>query len=274
MVKSWKKFSMFLAAGVAAISLFGAEAEAAAVLTHRYSFSNGTTDSVGGPAWNGTLVNGATVSGGALQLANIGGSGGTVEYMSMPANILPTTSTTIEEWFTSNASSNWARGFDFGSGPGVNFFFTPVSGSADSRVRVNDGGGETGPTGAMTLNNNTEYMIAAVVDGTNNLISYYINGNLYGSTALAPNTLAGVNDVANYLGRSQYGDPGLIGSIDEFRIYDGVLSSADIARDFALGPNTLVPEPSSLAAMGGLGAMGLFLVVRRRHRGLRNTNRG
>ena len=49
-----------------------------------------------------------------------------------------------------------------------------------------------------------------------------------------------INDVNNYLGRSQWPDPFFDGQIDEFAIYDAVLSPAEVAARFATGP---VPTP-------------------------------
>ncbi len=259
-----KNFALLLIAGLVATLALATPARANTILEHRYSFTNGTQDSVGGPSWNGTLVNGATVSGGQLQLANLNQSGGNVQYMQMPAGILPSTDATIEEWFTSNGSNGWARGFDFGNGPGQNLFFTPVSGPGDSRVILNNGGGETGPTGASTLNDNTQYMVAAVVSDTAHTISYYINGSLFATTSEGTNTLAALNDVANYLGRSQYGDPGLVGSVNEFRIYNGAATSNQIFQDYQAGP-TNTPEPSSVLLLA-VGAVGLLIARRRRRR--------
>jgi hypothetical protein len=45
-------------------------------------------------------------------------------------------------------------------------------------------------------------------------------------------------DTTNFIGQSLYtADPGLLANIDEFRIYNGALSSAQMAADYALGPN-------------------------------------
>ena len=51
------------------------------------------------------------------------------------------------------------------------------------------------------------------------------------------------------------------GSVDEFRIWSGELSAAEVGTNFASGPNNLVPEPSGLllTLAGGL----LFLRRRR-----------
>ncbi len=57
-------------------------------------------------------------------------------------------------------------------------------------------------------------------------------------TTINPSGLGGT--VNNYIGKSQYADPYLAGSLDEFRIYNIGLSSAEIAATTALGPNQLL----------------------------------
>jgi PEP-CTERM motif len=63
-----------------------------------------------------------------------------------------------------------------------------------------------------------------------------------------------------YLGRSAFpGDNSTSGSIDEFRIYNNAQSGAQVAADYAAGPDTVVvPEPASVALLG-LGGLALFL---------------
>eukprot|EP01034_Spumella_vulgaris_P037035 gene37035-45682_t len=69
-----------------------------AYLTHRYSFNDGTArDSVGG--LNLTLVSGATVTNGHLNLNSALGS-----YAVVPGNMWSTTSLSLELWFTSAVS--------------------------------------------------------------------------------------------------------------------------------------------------------------------------
>src|SRR5277367_3795815 len=77
-------------------------------LTHRYSFNDGTAnDSVGGA--NGTLMNGATVSGGQLQFnpaVNNGSNDPAMgQYVSLPSNILDTKSFTLEAWATEESTT-------------------------------------------------------------------------------------------------------------------------------------------------------------------------
>jgi hypothetical protein len=87
-----------------------------ASLTHKYNFNDGTAnDYVGGA--NGVLMNGATVSGGKLVLANNGTNANpaTGQYVSLPANILKTLNFTVECWFTWNGGKPWQRILDLGN---------------------------------------------------------------------------------------------------------------------------------------------------------------
>ena len=91
-------------------------------------------------------------------------------------------------------------------------------------------------------------------DGT---MSNYLDGVLLGTAAMYPGfTLASLPDVNNWLGRSQWPDPLLDGSYNEFRIYDSALTAGEVAANSALGPDSLVPEPTSLT----VSALALFAV--------------
>jgi hypothetical protein len=99
-------------------------------LTHEYSFTNGATDSIGGA--NGTLMNSATVSGGALQLnnpnftGNTSGQTDTSGYLSLPVSILPTSgAVTIETWFTFTGSGFFTEAWTFSNATDAN---PPVGG--------------------------------------------------------------------------------------------------------------------------------------------------
>ena len=53
-----------------------------------------------------------------------------------------------------------------------------------------------------------------------------------------------INDVNNWLGRSQWDDTMFQGSYNEFRIWEGALSADQVAANLAAGPN-VVPAPST-----------------------------
>jgi arabinoxylan arabinofuranohydrolase len=211
-------------------------------LAHRYSFSetSGTTvaDSVGGPAWNGTLPNGGTFANGQLTLASAAS-----RYVSLPAGIVSTlTNFTIETWVRLNSTANWARIFDFGNNTTSYMFLTPQNG-ATTRLRfgitTNSAGGEQQITGLTALSVGVWHHVAVTLTGNTGIL--YLNGVAQGTNTgmtLRPATLG--NTVNNYLGRSQWADPYLNGILDEFRIHSVPLTAAEIAATAALGPNQLL----------------------------------
>jgi Concanavalin A-like lectin/glucanases superfamily len=68
----------------------------------------------------------------------------------------------------------------------------------------------------------------------------YTNGVLEaGSPSLvAPASSAGLNSA--FIGHSPYSDPGLNGSVDEFRVYQGRLSPEEITASDILGPSQVL----------------------------------
>jgi hypothetical protein len=71
-------------------------------------------------------------------------------------------------------------------------------------------------------------------------------------TAVVP--LNTIPDVNNWLGRSQWGDAMFAGRYNEFRIWEGALSDADVAASYAAGPNQLpviAPAPTLVASLSG-----------------------
>jgi hypothetical protein len=219
----------------------------APALGHRYSFSetSGTSvaDSVGGTAWNGSLPNSGTFSGGQLSLAS-----GSQQYVSLPAGIVSTVSNfTIEAWVKLNSTANWNRVFDFGNNATSYMFLTPQNGTT-SKVRfaitTSGGGGEQQINGLSALSSGIWYHVAVVLNGNTGIL--YVNGAPVGTNSamtLKPSSLG--NTANNYVGRSQYSaDPYLNGVIDEFRIYNVALSASEIAASDALGPNQLLTTTS------------------------------
>jgi hypothetical protein len=227
-----------------------------ATLAHRYSFEgsgSSVVDSVG--AANGSVVNGQLSGTGTVELS---GSLLTENYVNLPNGIISSlSSATIEVWLTWNGGEAWQRIFDFGSsedgenerGGGVNYLFlTPSSNDPVPTVRTAfqstnpDTNGEVLINAAPALPVGVEQHVAVVVDGQANTLALFINGSAAGSIAL-PSQLSAINDNNNWLGRSQYTDgpdPGLAGSISEFRIYGAALSAAQIALSFGLGKDAPV----------------------------------
>ena len=97
--------------------------------------------------------------------------------------------------------------------------------------------------------------LAVVVDDANLRMTLYVNGVPNGNVALrAHNILSQVKDDNNWLGRSQYTPDQLFAGIyDEFRIYSKALSAAQIAEDFAKGPDvvSVLPTDGGTTTDGG-----------------------
>lgn len=252
---------------------------ATADLMHRYSFDDGTVnDSVNSA--NGSLLSGATVSGGQL---NLGGNGA---YASLPGGAISVntySALTFEMWLTSSSlNTSYTMAAVFGrsftgsddplsvsnGGPfndgdtwrGVQYIMiqpTRAGGPTASRVAITalSFEAERGVNGPSQINDNEEHHVALTIGAT--AIAYYIDGAFIGSTPLSGVSLADVSTEIAYLGRSNYPDPFFIGSINEFRIWGNVLSDDEIARSYALGPS-VIPEPG-VAAITLAGLAGLLL---------------
>jgi hypothetical protein len=119
------------------------------------------------------------------------------------------------------------------------------AGAANLRFAVRDprtAGEPTQLTSSAPLPIGTEVYVAASYDYTGNSAVLYSNAvEMVRGPAAVPLNI--INDVNNWLGRSQWDDGMFTGSYNEFRIWEGALSADRIAANFAAGPNT-VPTPS------------------------------
>jgi hypothetical protein len=254
-----------------------------ATLTHRYSFTNDTSDSVGGPAWSGTLMGSATVSGGQLILPNATSVGPALDYLQLPAGIITNSvdpigtnntdpAVTVEAWATvAPGQYTWANLFDFGNqdsgglaeydihvavqaNPSDALIGISDSDNANVDYQFFDAGTGTGFDGQTNL------YIAAVFDPSAGYVALYTNGVMMGENSSVTISLAGVMGIINKIGADNWPDPGMQGSVDEFRIYNGVLHPAEIAADYLLGPNQL-PSAAPAAPLLHVALSGTNLVV-------------
>jgi len=229
------------------LTLTAAPQEIETSAIHLYTFNDGTvsgstvSDLVGGA--DGTLFNGATVSGGQLVLAdNSGATGANVQYMQMPDGVLPdgSTAATFELWFTASPSSGvWGRGFDIGSGEENFVMFTPRKNGGGSRAAIKQNGvlGEQMADVPTAYNDGNQHLATVTVDDATDLLLYYIDGVQVGQVSLAGTNLTGIEAVNNFLGRSQFAvDPGFIGSMNQFAIYDRALSPSEVLGNYSAGP--------------------------------------
>jgi hypothetical protein len=237
---------------------------------HRYSFDgtggDGTalTDSVGGAHGVLRALDASTLTGtGQMSLA--GGASATAGYGDLPNNLISTlTELTLEAWVTPQGAQNWMRIADFGSttegelmgpgggGNGADYIFMSATRGTNlnqKRAEIRDAGA---PGGVARLNTadvtvtttaGQEQHYAVVYSTTSEFgvpeLRLYVNGQLVSSTNTEI-TLAELNDINNWLGRSNYtGDANFQGSFEEFRIYDYALTSGELLGNFEAGANTI-----------------------------------
>ncbi len=216
-----------------------------AVLTHRYSFTNDASDSVGGA--NGTLMGTATVSSGK---AVLDGNPGT--YVDLPAdiiNIATNRSLTIEAWVDFGNVPGWSRLFDFGADGGSTEIYLapagPGNGGQHRSISENFGGGRTIDwKGAWT---NLSAHVTVVIDPLTSTLAIYRDGTLEFARYDAGASLSLIATNLAVIGRSLVAvDPYMPGAVDEFRIYSGALSPQEIAMTQKNGPNSTARDPGTL----------------------------
>ena len=152
--------------------------------------------------------------------------------VNMPAGIVNgLTDFTIATWVNPAAALNWSRVFDFGTGTDVYMFLTPRAGVTGTPVRfaitTAGGGAEQQINGAGPLPLNTWTHVAITKTGTTGTL--WVNGVPVATNpgmTLGPKSLG--NTTNNWIGRSQFGDPLLDGSVDDFQIFSVALTQDQI----------------------------------------------
>jgi hypothetical protein len=229
-----------------------------ASLIHRYSFSESsdsstTADSIPGnsPTWDGLLTGGATLGGGQVTLDGASG------YVQLPSGILTTNmdAVTIEAWASFGTIGNWAVLYAFGDSDGTyghNYLTCqPHTGAATAQTGIKNATYEQNPFFTPVLDNYTNVHIVAVYHPEAGFCSIYTNGVQAAINSAITITMAdavSTGDPLNFIGHSLYSaDPYLGASVDEFRIYQGPLSAAQVKADYALGPNQVIGTATNVS---------------------------
>jgi hypothetical protein len=238
-------------------------------LAHRYSFNDspGPADAGapadGGAAPTATIVDSVGTANGTLYGGTLNGTSVTLagaqtdQHIALPSGIISSlgSSATFETWITWTGIGVWQRIFDFGAsdmGPGNQgtgqswIFLTPLGGGGVTLLSMLTPG-LTEVMGVAPLPTATMEHLAVVINGMpaadggggSGTASLYINGALVATLPLT-SPLTGVNDVNNWLGKSQFvADPEFGGTYYEFRIYSSARTAAQIMASFTAGPDTL-----------------------------------
>ena len=154
---------------------------------------------------------------------------GTGNYVGLPAGILSgLTDFTVACWVSIGQVITWSRIFDFGTGTSDYMFLTVDAGSGPRfAIRTSGSGGEQQVNYGTELSTGTWTHVAITLSG--GTATLYVNGTAVASNTsmtLTPSSLGSTGN--NWIGRSQFGDPDLNGSVDEFQIYNRALSAAEV----------------------------------------------
>jgi len=196
----------------------------------QFSESEGTTVSdTSGNAHHGVLMNGAQWTQGKL------GNGvqldGVDDYVALPAKLVNNLADfSVAAWVFWEGGRNWTRIFDFGSGPTHYMFLTPQAEDGSMRFVINlmNGWGDQALTTAALPTGQWVHLAVTLSGSTGTL---YVNGSAVATnTAMTHAPFRMRSTTQNWLGRSQFPrDPYFKGKIDDFRIYNGALSAAQVA---------------------------------------------
>jgi hypothetical protein len=221
----------------------------------KFDATSGTTAADSGYGGNpGTLQGGATWVAGAISNA-VHLDGMANGYVSLPVGLASALNDfTISTWVKVDANATWARVFDFGSGTGAYMFLAPASGGTSVRyaITTSSSGGEQQLNRAGNLSTGVWHHLAVTLSGSTGVL--YVDGvpaNTNLSMTLKPSSLGSTTQ--NYIGKSQWADPNLTGSVDDFRIYSRALNATEVA---ALA-NPVPPAPPGLAAVAGSAQVAL-----------------
>jgi hypothetical protein len=143
---------------------------------------------------------------------------------------------TVSCWvdFSGDGDGSWQRIWDFGvstavdTDPNFYMFLTPRWGTEGGMRFAISTGTETNITAPTALPSDWHH-VAAVIDSSSMMMRLYLDGRLVveDETPILPSDVGETNQ--NYLARSQFAaDDFLLGSIDEFRIYDRALSLGEV----------------------------------------------
>jgi hypothetical protein len=151
---------------------------------------------------------------------------GTDDYVTLPAGIANLNEITAAAWVNWDGGGNWQRIFDFGNGTSQYSFLAPSNGSV-MRFAIKNGGSEQ-PLSTSPLPIGQWVHVAVTLNG--NTGTLYVNGVQAAANTSMTIRPSDFNPAFNFIGKSQFSaDPLFNGRIDDFRIYNYVLTGTQIA---------------------------------------------
>ncbi|KRE41704.1 hypothetical protein ASG81_16485 [Paenibacillus sp. Soil522] len=194
--------------------------------TSLYSFEGNPKNTFGfSSSTDGTVFGTAAYSAGKVGQAL--SLNGTDSYVMLPATqpMSAYNEITLGAWVNWNGSSQWQRIFDFGNNTSQYMFLTPRSGSNKLQFVIRNGSSEKAVETAQLPANQWVHVAVTLGNGTAKL---YVDGILKATTSGVTIKPSDIQPGMNFIGKSQFPDPLFKGMIDEFRVYNRVLSDAEI----------------------------------------------
>jgi hypothetical protein len=228
------------------------------VAYYKFDETTGTVASDASGKGNTAILSGqASFSGGALFCNDSATS-----FATLPVGILlGTADFTVATWVNLEDRDTWSRIFDFGTNSSSSYMFLTPANGANGNVRfgitiTGGGAGEQLVDGPSPLPLHAWTHVAVRLAG--NTATLWVNGTIVGTNAAM--TLSATNLGAspnNWIGKSQFADPPLNGRVDEFRVYKGALTDAQMIALSMVGPSLVdagSPEAGSDASDAGTTA--------------------
>lgn len=251
-------------------------------LAHRYNFNNRVGEAGNATVWDSLSTGDGVVrgSGGTFTGTRVtlpGGSSASAAYVDLPNGLLSVNSTnnggsgevTLEGWFRHTGNFAWGRIFDFGStgtapspggeiggpgggGEGIDYFMLSAQIGTDINARrfeINnrDQSGLGAVVNDYFVNSfsNDVHFLVTWNEKTGQLRSYE-NGVLVGQMSTVA-AMSDINDVNVWLGRSMWtADQNLQGEFDEFRVYNRIVGTNEMAMNAFVGPDYNFGQPQAL----------------------------
>ncbi|MBN1507612.1 MAG: LamG domain-containing protein [Sedimentisphaerales bacterium] len=190
----------------------------------------------GGPVWQPT---GGKIDG-ALKLDGVN------DYVQLPIGSLikSLTSASFATWVNWSGVGTWIRIFDFGSGTNAYMCLTPRTDTGLMCFAITNAGNtvEDRATAPQVLVTGWHH-VAVTIDAASKTYLLYLDGQVAATKTSARYTPSSLGTTTqNWLGRCQWvGAPYFSGALDDFRIYNRVLSQAEVAQLAGTSPGGTTP---------------------------------
>jgi hypothetical protein len=154
-------------------------------------------------------------------------------YLQVPSGVYFSSDFTVTAWIYLKSYQSYSRIFDFGDGQRDNVLLAMIKTTPQIRGYIFCGSLQTLIETSSVIKLNEWYFVSFVLSGTTGFI--YVNGNQVGSGTLnVPNN---ITRTSNYIGKSNWLDQNADAIYDEFKIYEGALSSSDILNEYQISSN-------------------------------------